>query len=131
MHRGVRNYPPPSPSWASAKVSCQGANKLEANIFLMTFYVLFDFMKNLQISINKSLINHLETNTSLILGVGWSKYWSLLPPPHPHPRRQQKSLAGVKTIKKKHMFDDPYDFCEKQSGTSLMNHLNTEKTLKN
>ena len=34
--------PPPCPSPASAKVSCQGANKLEQNKCLMNFY---DFMR--------------------------------------------------------------------------------------
>ena len=33
--------PPPSPIQASAKVSCQGANKLEKLTFLMIFYYFY------------------------------------------------------------------------------------------
>ena len=58
----------PSPPPASAKVSCQGASTLGKNTLLT---ILYDFGER---SKQKPLMNHLETNTHLILGDGWNKY---------------------------------------------------------
>ena len=42
---GPKWFPPPSPSPASAKVSCQGARKIGKNISLMIFYDSYDKVK--------------------------------------------------------------------------------------
>ena len=46
-------------------------------------------------------INNFENNTNHILGDGWNKYWSLIPPPIPIPgvaARGPKQLCCIQMI---------------------------------
>ena len=52
----------------------------------------------------KSLINHLTTYKNIILGDGWSKYWSVLPPPIPIPSVAKVSCKGAEPIETNFLF---------------------------
>ena len=56
---------------------------------------------------SKISMNHSKDNENIVLGDGWNKYWSLLPPPPiPIPGVSKSLLPGGKKTTKKHMFDD-------------------------
>ena len=63
------------------------------------------------------------TNNNLILGDGWSKYWSYWPPsPHPHPGRQQKSPARGEQIRKT-QFLLMFNYLDEKVKNTLMSHF--------
>ena len=77
--------------------------------FLNKMMIFYDFNGG----VKESLIDHLKTNNNLILGVGWNKYWSLLPPStSPFPASAKVSFQGAKQFKKQ-VFDYFYEFYQK------------------